>query len=289
MWTIEAVIKRHSVLIYFALVFVISWGGSFLVLGPGGFPLRAEEFESLGAMLYLAIFAGPSLAGILLTGVVDGRPGLREVLTRLRRWRAGWRWYGIALLPALVMTVTPLLLLVSSDFRPAIIDSNDKAGIVMLALGPALIAGVFEEIGWTGFAAPHLRSRHSILTTGLAVGVVWGAWHFPLFWQSDSFSATLPLAILLTALFSWLPALRVLLVWIHDRTQSLPVVMFMHAVVSFISIILAPEALTGARLLTSLLVSATTMWLLLAAVVIADRRRFSRQPRQTSNGLEMTS
>jgi hypothetical protein len=36
------------VLIYFALVFVISWGGSFLILGPGGFPLRAEEFESLG-------------------------------------------------------------------------------------------------------------------------------------------------------------------------------------------------------------------------------------------------
>ena len=37
----------HSVLIYFALVFVISWGASFLILGPGGFPLRAEEFESL--------------------------------------------------------------------------------------------------------------------------------------------------------------------------------------------------------------------------------------------------
>jgi hypothetical protein len=59
----------------------------------------------------------------------------------------------------------------------------------------------------------------------------------------------------------------------------------MHAVVSFISIILTPEALTGARLLTSLLASAATMWLFLAAVVIADRRRLSRQPRQTSNGL----
>ena len=148
----------------------------------------------------------------------------------------------------------------------------------MRALGRSLLVGSFEDIGWTGIAVPHLRSRHSILTTGLAVGVVWGAWHFPLFWEGDSFSATLPLAILLTRLFSWLPPFRVLLIWIHDRTESLPVVMFMHAVVSFISITLAPEKLTGARLLTSLLVSAGTMWLLLAAVGAANRWRLSHQP-----------
>jgi hypothetical protein len=57
------------------------------------------------------------------------------------------------------------------------------------------------------------------------------------------------------------------MVWVHDRTQSLPVVMFLHALVSFVSITLASETLTGARLLTGLLVSAATMWLLLAAVV----------------------
>ena len=182
MSTIEGVIKRHSVLTYFALVFVISWGGAFLILGPGGFPPSGEEFESLGALFYIAILAGPCLAGILLTGIVDGQPGLRELLARVRRWRAGSRWYAVALLPALGMTATPLLLSVlSSDFRPAMLNSNDKAGIVLRALGPALLVGSFEEIGWTGFAVPHLRSRHSILTTGLAVGVVWGAWHFPLF------------------------------------------------------------------------------------------------------------
>lgn len=214
-------LRNHSVLTYFALVFLISWGGGFLILGPGGLPLRAEEFASLGALMYLAIFAGPSVAGILLTAVVDGRLGLRELLIRLRRWRAGWRWYALALVPAVVLTVTALLpCLVSSEFRPAILDSNNRVAILVGALGPALIAGVFEEIGWTGFAVPHLRFRHSIVTTGVAVGVVWGAWHFPMFWQSDSFTATLPLFILLTGLFSWLPAFRVLLVWVHDRTQS---------------------------------------------------------------------
>jgi hypothetical protein len=98
-----------------------------------------------------------------------------------------------------------------------------------------------------------------------------------LFWERDSLSAALPLAILLTRLFSWLPPFRVLLVWVHDRTQSLPLVMFMHAVVTFISIILAPETLAGARLLTSLLVSAAMMWLLLAAIAVASGAKVSGQ------------
>jgi membrane protease YdiL (CAAX protease family) len=150
------------------------------------------------------------------------------------------------------------------------------------ALGPALLVGSFEEIGWTGFAVPHLRSRHSILATGLMIGVAWGAWHFPLFWQRDSFSGALPLVILLTMLFSWLPPFRVLLVWVHDRTQSLPVVMVMHAAVSFVTLTVRPEGLTGTLLLASLLVSPITMWLLLVAVGAANRWQLSRQPLPTS-------
>jgi membrane protease YdiL (CAAX protease family) len=216
---IEDAIKRHAVLLYTALAFALSGGGLLLVVGPGGFPLNAAQFASFGPLMYAPILAGPCVAGVLLTGIVDGRPGLRELLARLLRWRIGWTWYAIALLPALVMTAMALLLsLVSSDFRPAILESNGKLGILLGALGPAILVGSLEEIGWTGFAAAHLRSRHSVLATGLVIGIVWGAWHFPLFWQPDSFSGALPLVILLTMLFSWLPPFRVLLVWVHDRT-----------------------------------------------------------------------
>jgi membrane protease YdiL (CAAX protease family) len=175
------------------------------------------------------------------------------------------------------MTATALMLsLVSSDFRPAILDSNAKSEILVGATGPALLVGCFEDIGWTGFAVPQLRSRHSILTAGLMVGLVGGGWHFPLFWQPDSFSGMLPFAILLTMLFSWLPPFRVLLVWVHDRTQSLPVVMLMHAAVSFVTLTVRPEGLTGTHLLASLLVSPATMWLLLAAVGAANGWQLSR-------------
>jgi membrane protease YdiL (CAAX protease family) len=275
-------VRRHAVLTYFGLVFLLSWGG-LLILDPGRFPPSARQFANLGPLVYLAIIAGPSVSGILMIAIADGMPGIRDFLARLRRWRVAPGWYVLALMPALLIAGATLLLsLISAELRPAIIAAENRSAILIGAIGPSLLVGALEEIGWTGFAVPHLRARHSILVTGLVVGVVWGAWHFPLFWEADSFYATLPLTILLTRLFAWLPPFRVLLICIHERTRSLPVVMLMHAAVSFVSIVFAHHGLSGARLLASPLVSAATMWLLVAGVSIAGRRRSEGHPLEPS-------
>lgn len=74
MTTIRAFIKRHAVLTYFVLTFVISWGATLLVIGgPGRIPATPEEIPRLFPAVYLATVAGPSLAAILLTGLVGGR------------------------------------------------------------------------------------------------------------------------------------------------------------------------------------------------------------------------
>jgi uncharacterized protein len=44
------------------------------------------------------MLAGPSVAGILLTGLVDGREGFRDLLSRMTRWQLGARWYAVAFL-----------------------------------------------------------------------------------------------------------------------------------------------------------------------------------------------
>jgi membrane protease YdiL (CAAX protease family) len=276
----KSLVSRHSVLMYFALVFLFSWG-ALLILAPGGFALRSAQFASLGPLVYLAIIAGPSVAGLLMIAIVDGMPGIREFLARLGRWRVAARWYALALVPALVMAAATLLLSsISTDFRPAVLAADDKLRILIAALGPSLLVGAFEEIGWTGFAVPHMRARHSILVTGMIVGIVWGAWHFPLFWEADTFSGVLPFTLLLTRLFVWLPPFRVLLIAIHERTRSLPVVMLMHAAVSFVSIVFAYQGVAGARSLASPLAAAATMWLLVAAMNMANRRRVARTSQQ---------
>ncbi|HLO30891.1 MAG TPA: hypothetical protein VK249_17225 [Anaerolineales bacterium] len=84
MTTIQAFIKRHSVLIYFVLTLHISWGGLLMIMGTGGMlgvvAVPAERMP----FLYLAMILGPTLAGLLMTGLVYGRAGFGELLSRLR-------------------------------------------------------------------------------------------------------------------------------------------------------------------------------------------------------------
>ena len=284
MTTIQAFIKGHPLVSYFALTFAISWGGVLLVIGgPGGIPGIPEQFETLLPVVILALLAGPSAAGILLTGLVDGRAGFRELLSRLLRWRVGVRWYAVALLTApLLFTAIPLVLsLLFPEFLPGIFTTDDKASLLLLGIAAGLVAGIFEELGWTGFAIPRLRLRYGVLTTGLIVGVLWGAWHFLVnFWSSGSPSGAFSLILLLhSVLFSVgiLPAFRVLMVWVYDRTGSLLVAMLMHVSLTTGNVIFVPLA-TGVPLVAWSLVLAAALWVVVAAVAATNRGQLSRQP-----------
>jgi membrane protease YdiL (CAAX protease family) len=214
-----------------------------------------------------------------MASLVSGRAGLREVLARLLTWRVGVRWYAAALLtaPFLVMAVSLALSLLSPEFLPAVFMTNDKAPLLLSGLAAGLIVGIFEELGWTGFAIPRMRRRYGVLSTGLLVGVLWGAWHFIMFWEPGSFSGALPLAVLLVKLFSWLPAYRVLMVWVYERTGSLLVAMLMHASLVASQLILMPLPLSAVPLLTSILAWAAALWIVVAMIALANGRQFSRQ------------
>ena len=283
MATITAFIKRHALPAYFALTFAISWGAVLVVIGgPGGLRGTTAQSDPLFPFVYLAMLAGPSVAGILLTGLVDGRAGLRDLMGRLLEWNVDARWYAVALLTApLLMTATLLALsLASPTFLPGILTSPGKASFLLFGIAVGLGAGCFEELGWTGFAVPRLRGRYGVLTTGLIAGGLWGAWHLlVVVWGIGSSAGTLPLALFVPLdLFSFLPAYRVLMVWLYDRTGSLLVAMLMHASLTASMLILGPLAISGGTLLTYELVFAAALWVVVAAVAVADRRHLSRQP-----------
>jgi CAAX protease family protein len=280
MKTITALIKQHPLLTYFALAFAISWGGVLIVVG--GIPGPKTQSEGLLPFALLAMFAGPSVAGILLTSLVDGRAGFRELLARMTRWRVGARWYVVALLTApLSLTATLFALsLLSPEFLPGILTTSDKTSLLLMGIVVGLATGFLEELGWTGFAIPRLRLRYGILSTGLIVGILWGAWHFLVnFWGSDTSSGGLSLAVFLPAvLFSFMPAIRVLMVWVYDRTGSLLLAMLMHASFTGSWLISTPLAIAGVPLVTWYLVWAGALWVVVAAVAVANRKQLSGQP-----------
>lgn len=280
MTTIKAFIKRHPVPTYFALTFAISWGGILLVIGgPGAIPSPSEQAMLLLPVAILVMLVGPSVAGILLTGLVYGRAGFREFLSRLLRWRVGARWYAVALLatPLLVTATLFALLPTSPVFLPGIFASDDKASLLLVGIAAGLVVGIFEEIGWTGFAVPRLRLRYGVLTTGLIVGFLWGAWHYLVaFWGSGDSSGAFSLDLLLPPLLFYvgvLPVYRVLMVWVYDRTGSLLVAMLMHAsLTASVPMILTPLAISGVPLLTWYLVLTAALWVVVAAVAVANGR-----------------
>jgi hypothetical protein len=289
MKTIKAFIKGHPLLSYYALVFAISWGGILLVVGgPGAIPTTEERVQTLMPFVLPALFAGPSVAGLVLTGLVYGRAGFRDLFARMRRWRVGARWYALALLtgPFLITAILLGLTLFSPEFLPRILTTSDKASLLLFGIGWGLVGGgLLEELGWTGFAVPTLlRGRHGVLSTGLVVGLLWGAWHYLVaFWAiSGTTSGGLSLAIFLPALVFYvgsLPAYRVLMVWLYDRTgESMLVAMLMHASLSASALTLEPLGLAVVPGLTYGLVLAVALWVVVGVVAVANGGHLSRQP-----------
>jgi uncharacterized protein len=225
-------IKEHPVLSYYGLVFTISWGGMLLVGGPGLFSGRDWQTDPLFPLAVLALLAGPPVAGLVMTGLVSGLTGYRELLSRLLRWRVGGRWYAAALLTApFLMTATLLALsLLSLEFFPAFISANDKLSPVLLGIAVGLVGGFVEELGWTGFAVPKLRLRHGVLATGLIVGILWAVWHLlQVIWTASAASGPVPPALFVSVGFfsTYLLPYRVLMVWVYDRTGSLLIAVLM--------------------------------------------------------------
>ena len=284
MKAIKAFIRSHALLSFYALAFAITWGGLIMVVGgPGEILGTPERFETRFALVLLAWLAGPSVASIVLTGLVHGRAGFRDLLTRMTKWRVGSRWYAVALLtaPLLVTAVLLALLLTSSEYLPTILTTGDKAALLLLGVVGAIVGGFFEELGWTEFATPTLlrRMRYGVLGTGLIVGVLWGVAHLPLYyWGSGDLSGKLSLALLLPAqVLGWFLPYRVLMVWAYQRTESLLVAMLMHASLTASQVIFA--SLTAAvPLFTFVLVFGAALWVAVAAVAMVNRGHLSRQP-----------
>lgn len=280
-------IARHPASAYFALTFAISWTGVLpTFLASGGIHATAESSQRWFIYALAAMLAGPSIAGIVMTAALHGMSGLRALLTRMTMWRVSVWWYAVAILtaPLLMLATLFALSLISPAFAPAIFITGDRMTLLLASLGVGLSAGIFEEIGWTGFAIPTLRRRCTLLTTGLIVGVLWGAWHMltNVLWAASVSAGDMPPSLYLPAsivgvLIGYLPAFRVLMVWVYERTGSVLVAMLMHVSLTTTVIALTPTS-AGVPLLLGSYAIAATMWVVVAVIAMLNRRRASPRP-----------
>ncbi|MGD8815302.1 MAG: CPBP family intramembrane metalloprotease, partial [Anaerolineales bacterium] len=167
---ISAFLKRHAVIAFFLLATAL--GGSVVAL---------VAHEILPSNLALSSTLSALFAGIVLTAIVDGRVGLKRLLQRYLIWRVGigkWLFAFLFIVPALLLgsLVNPLF----GGDPPTLSGFEPPFPWLPMFLIFFLVAGVGEDLGWTGFLIPRLQTRYSALGSSLIRGVLWGLWHIPL-------------------------------------------------------------------------------------------------------------
>jgi membrane protease YdiL (CAAX protease family) len=267
-------IENYPVATYFVLAFGISWAGVAVVAVPLGIT-GGTSYLLAG---FLAMAVGPTTASLLLTGVLEGTDGYRNLLRRLTRWRVEPRWYLILLLnPLLILAVLGVSSLASPSFLPGVLTAGDRAELVAVALAGGLAAGLFEEIGWTGFATPRLLARHSFFVAGLLLGALWATWHIgPGIPVSGAWGGMFPWYIL-TWTYAGMVPFRVLMTWVYRHTSSLLLGVLMHATYTGGQFLLEPMGASQTENLTWWALLGLGLWLVVGIVALARRHELLRR------------
>jgi membrane protease YdiL (CAAX protease family) len=252
---------RRSPLLWY---FLFAYAASAVALAVIGLPkLDGSGGRPAASLVMLPVTViGAGLAGLAMTAATNGKEGLRQLRERLTRWRLG-RWWLVLPLPPLgiLAVLTAFRLLVSPSFAPQ---------FLAFGIGIGLVAGCFEEIGWTGFAYPRLRARFGGLGGALLLGLLWAFWHVPVV---DSLGAASPHGAAWPAFFAsfatLVMAMRVLIAWLYVNTDSVLGTQLLHASsTGFLVVLSAPDVSPNQEALWYLAYAAV-LWIAVGLVVAA--------------------
>jgi uncharacterized protein len=248
--------KRHPLVTFFLLVFILTW----VVWVPraSGAPL---------GVLGQAWTWIPAIAALLAAALTGGRGALRELGSRLVRWRVGWQWYVVVILgPAVFsLAVAGIYTLFGGSWAEAAPPAILAGPLLLLPLFLAILTltdGLGEELAWRGFALPRLLTRYNALVASVVLGVIWALWHLPLLWTEGNGMFHLPVWLLLldltakSILFTW--------VFLHTRGSVLIAMLFHGATNLFL---VSPEVVSTGDFQVAVLAMAGK-WVLVGIVLV---------------------
>lgn len=214
-------IPKFRLIAFFLVTYAITWPCFISVAKV--FPPSTV----LGQALLLVGTFSPSFVAVWLTAL-EGRRATGELLGRVFLWRVGWQWYLFAAgYIAVIKLIASLIHRVITGVWPRFGHEAWYVIVIALIFSSPVQAG--EEIGWRGYALPHLAERMGLAAASILVGVIWALWHLPLFFlhEADTYHQSF---VLFTAQVT---AISVTMAWLYARTGgSLLLTMVLHAAVN---------------------------------------------------------
>jgi len=254
---------RHDLVLYFVLAYLLSWAlWPLVILNPTSSPL---------------VPFGPLIAAVIVALLAGGRHELWALLRQLGRWRVHPLWYVIALLgPFVLAGLTAALAVAAGASVRGTGDYTSWRAITFFFLSTVIIVGLFEEVGWRGFALPRLQLRLNAIWAALVLGVLWALWHLPEL-ISDPTGQRPPVQFLL-----WALALSVIFSWLYNSTNgSLPIVIICHAAIDTAGRFMLPEFVgDGYQLVWWFMVALYVLVAVIVILVAGPKRLVTHIPRR---------
>src|SRR5918997_4147273 len=261
-------IRRHPLVAFFVLAYALSWWPSILY----AFDLSPQPIVGFG----------PFLAALVVLALTSGKAGVVGLLRRMVRWRVGLRWYAVALLlpVAITLAATGLNVLLGAQAP----SSTELGGwstlfstFLLLLLIPG-IGGAWEEPGWRGYPFPRRQTGRSALYASLILAVPIIVWHLPLMIVGEIHWSDSVFILGFVIVFNWV---------FNNADGSVLIIMLMHAMNNTIVCSFFSPMFSGAD-------SVRQSWLLaglwcavaIVVVVVAGPTHLSRKHHKQEEGRE---
>jgi len=182
---LKSFVKRNPLISMYALLFLLGWPVQILdALASHRYTLKPPD------ILNIATGLTPAIAAIIVTGILAGRAGVKDLFRRFLIWRVSVQWYlvGVFLLAGVILGGIGLHVLFGGAL-PEMPIAGAPVSLILFAFTVTVIVGALvntEEIAWRGFALPRLQPRYGALTASLLIAIPEVLFHLPHFWNLDS-------------------------------------------------------------------------------------------------------
>ena len=218
--------KRHPLLWFFILTFVITWGlAAFYFAADAIFDNPLGEMSISNPIFILAVW-GPNIAAFIIVALSEGGRGIIRLFKKFIPIRTSVFWYVIVIF--LFPLAGVMINLVTET--PIMMSEMPKKEIINLLLAILVSGPIGEELGWRGYALPRILEKKSAIVSAILVGLPWGIWHFPSFFMSGlpQAGAQIP-AFLLSAV-----SISILVTWVFVNTgQNVFLSFLIHYSINF--------------------------------------------------------
>ena len=220
--TIYSFVKRHPIITFAFLAYLLSWWSAPFVNGQ-------------------IMPQGPAVAAVIVLAITSGRSGLRSLWLKIAHWRVAWYWYVIG--PAIIAAYKSTAFALNILFGATVMNFPQlpSTGVLIELL---LLGGLWEEPGWSGYLLPKMQERFSgkpngALIATLVTGLVRASWHLPLFIYGH---------IPWFDIFIFSFAFQIIISWLYNCSGgSVLIVMLFHLASNVFSAVFNVSMFTGAE------------------------------------------